>query len=288
MATNKDKNPRGKKKRVKNDEGRMALKEHLIEARNRLFKSLIALTLGTVAGFFVYDWLLALLIAPVKDAGGSVVFTAVMSPFDIMIKVALFVGLIVSSPVWLYQLWAFIVPGLKKNERRLSYSFVAAAVPLFLGGVAMAYFVLPFALEFFISLSPENSDNLLNIAEYLPFIFRLLLAFGLAMLVPVLMVGLNMVGILPAKLILKHWRITVFLIALVAAMAAPGGDAITMFALAGPLFITFAVATLICHFNDKKRAKKLAALEAENERLASGETSGIDSPSTIDEPKSQL
>ena len=208
MATNKDKNPRGKKKRVKNDEGRMALKEHLIEARNRLFKSLIALTLGTVAGFFVYDWLLALLIAPVKDAGGSVVFTAVMSPFDIMIKVALFVGLIVSSPVWLYQLWAFIVPGLKKNERRLSYSFVAAAVPLFLGGVAMAYFVLPFALEFFISLSPENSDNLLNISEYLPFIFRLLLAFGLAMLVPVLMVGLNMVGILPAKLILKHWRIT--------------------------------------------------------------------------------
>ncbi|KWR72661.1 preprotein translocase subunit TatC [Arthrobacter sp. W1] len=266
----------------------MALKEHLIEARNRLFKSLIALTLGTVAGFFVYDWLLALLIAPVKDAGGSVVFTAVMSPFDIMIKVALFVGLIVSSPVWLYQLWAFIVPGLKKNERRLSYSFVAAAVPLFLGGVAMAYFVLPFALEFFISLSPENSDNLLNISEYLPFIFRLLLAFGLAMLVPVLMVGLNMVGILPAKLILKHWRITVFLIALVAAMAAPGGDAITMFALAGPLFITFAVATLICHFNDKKRAKKLAAQEAENERLASGETSGIDTPSPIDEPKSQL
>ncbi|MGH3652716.1 twin-arginine translocase subunit TatC [Glutamicibacter sp.] len=288
MATNKDKNPRSKKKRVKDDEGRMALKEHLIEARNRLFKSLIALTLGTVAGFFVYDWLLALLIAPVKAAGGSVVFTAVMSPFDIMIKVALFVGLIVSSPVWLYQLWAFIVPGLKKNERRLSYSFVAAAVPLFLGGVAMAYFVLPFALEFFISLSPENSDNLLNISEYLPFIFRLLLAFGLAMLVPVLMVGLNMVGILPAKLILKNWRITVFLIALVAAMAAPGGDAITMFALAGPLFLTFALATLICHFNDKKRAKKLAAQEAENERLAAGESSGIETPSSIDEPKSQL
>ena len=289
MATNKDKTPRSKKKRVKDAEGRMALKEHLIEARNRLFRSLIALTLGTIAGFFVYDWLLALLIAPVKAAGGSVVFTAVMSPFDIMIKVALFVGLIVSSPVWLYQLWAFIVPGLKKNERRMSYSFVAAAVPLFLGGVAMAYFVLPFALEFFISLSPENSDNLLNISEYLPFIIRLLLAFGLAMLVPVLMVGLNLVGILPAKLIMKNWRITVFLIALVAAMAAPGGDAITMFALAGPLFLTFAAATLICHFNDKKRAKKLAAQEAENERLAAGGVAtDIDAPSTIDEPKSQL
>ncbi len=84
------------------------------------------------------------------------------------------------------------------------------------------------------------------------------------MLVPVLMVGLNMVGVLKAKTIMKHWRITVFLIALVAAMAAPGGDAITMFALAGPLFLTFAAATLICHLNDRKRNKKLAALEAEN------------------------
>lgn len=288
MATDKEKTPRGKKKRAKNAEGRMALKEHLIEARNRLFKSLIALTLGTVAGFFVYDWLLDLLIQPVSAAGGAVNFTAVMSPFDVMIKVALFVGLIASSPVWLYQLWAFIVPGLKKKERRLSYTFVAVSVPLFIGGVAMAYFVLPFALEFFISLAPDNSSNLININEYLPFIFRLLLAFGLAMLVPVLMVGLNMVGVLPARVILKNWRITVFLIALVAAMAAPGGDAITMFALAGPLFITFAAATLFCHLNDKKRAKKLASQEAENERLAGGHTTDIDAPSMIDESNSQL
>ncbi|MGQ3384863.1 twin-arginine translocase subunit TatC [Glutamicibacter sp. TV12E] len=288
MATNNDKTPRNKKKRVKDDEGRMSLKEHLIEARNRLFKSLIALTLGTVAGFFIYDWLLELIIAPVQAAGGSVNFTAVMSPFDIMIKVALFVGILISSPVWLYQLWAFIVPGLKKNERRLSYSFVAISVPLFIGGVAMAYFVLPFALHFFISLAPENSENLININEYLPFIIRLLLAFGLAMLVPVLMVGLNMVGVLSAKVILKNWRITVFLIAVVAAMAAPGGDAITMFALAGPLFLTFAAATVFCYFNDKKRAKKQAAQDAENERLAKGDSSTIDAPSHIDEPNSQL
>lgn len=288
MAIDKDKTPRTKKKRVKDEEGRMSLKEHLIEARNRLFISLIALTLGTVAGFFLYDWLLELIIAPVEAAGGSVNFTAVMSPFDIMIKVALFVGILISSPVWLYQLWAFIVPGLKKNERRLSYSFVAVSVPLFIGGVAMAYFVLPFALHFFISLAPENSLNLININEYLPFIIRLLLAFGCAMLVPVLMVGLNLIGVLPAKIILKNWRITVFLIALVAAMAAPGGDAITMFALAGPLFLTFAAATVFCHFNDKKRAKKQAVLDAENERLAQANSSDIQEPSPLDEPNSQL
>lgn len=270
--TNKTKRP----KRPKNAEGRMSLKEHLIEARNRLFKSLIALALCTIVGFFVYDDLLALLIEPVKDAGGSVNFTAVMSPFDILLKVALFVGLVLSSPVWIYQIWAFIVPGLKSNERKLGYAFAAVAVPLFLGGVAMAYFVLPFALEFFIGLAPENSDTLFTIDTYLPFIFRLLLAFGLAMLVPVLMVGLNMVGVLSSKLILKNWRITVFLIALVAAMAAPGGDMITMFALAGPLFVTFAAATIFCVLNDKKRAKKLKAQEAENERMAASGHSEID------------
>lgn len=288
MGTNAKKPPRTKKKRVKNDEGRMSLKEHLVEARNRLFKSLIALALGTIAGFFLYDQLLALIIAPVNAAGGAVNFTAVMSPFDIMIKVALFVGLVISSPVWIYQIWAFIVPGLKKKERRMSMAFAAVAVPLFLFGVSMAYFILPFALHFFIGLTPVNSEILVTVDSYLPFVFRLLLAFGLAMLVPVLMVGLNMVGVLSSKVILKNWRITVFLIALVAAMAAPGGDAITMFALAGPLFITFAAATLFCYINDKKRAKKQKIQDAENERLASGAVSDIDAPSTIEEPNSQL
>ncbi|ALQ30797.1 preprotein translocase subunit TatC [Arthrobacter sp. YC-RL1] len=288
MGTNAKKPPRTKKKRVKNDEGRMSLKEHLVEARNRLFKSLIALALGTIAGFFLYDQLLALIIAPVNAAGGAVNFTAVMSPFDIMIKVALFVGLVISSPVWIYQIWAFIVPGLKKKERRMSMAFAAVAVPLFLFGVSMAYFILPFALHFFIGLTPVNSEILVTVDSYLPFVFRLLLAFGLAMLVPVLMVGLNMVGVLSSKVILKNWRITVFLIALVAAMAAPGGDAITMFALAGPLFVTFAAATLFCYINDKKRAKKQKIQDAENERLASGAVSDIDAPSTIEEPNSQL
>lgn len=278
MAKNKEKISRKDKKASKDAEGRMSLKHHLIEARNRLFKALIALAVGTIAGFFLYDQLLEMLIAPVKEAGGAVNFTSVMAPFDIMLKVAIFVGVVISSPVWIYQIWAFIVPGLKKNERRMSYTFAALSAPLFIGGVAMAYFVLPFALHFFISLAPENYETLLTIDTYLPFIFRLLLAFGLAMLVPVLMVGLNVVGVLSSKLILKNWRITIFLIALVAAMAAPGGDAITMFALAGPLFLTFAAATIFCYFNDKKRAKKQLQQQAENEKMASGAKSQIDDP----------
>ena len=259
----------------------MALKAHLVEARNRLFISLIALVLGTVGGFFLYDNVLDLLVAPVRDNGGEVNFASVMAPFDIMLKTSMLLGLVFSAPIWIYQVWAFIVPGLKKKERNTAIAFAAAAAPLFIIGVGMAYWVLPHALKFFISLTPDNAQSWLTTDTYLPFVFRLLIAFGLAMLAPVLMVGLNMVGVLKAKMILKHWRITVFLIALVAAMAAPGGDAITMFALAGPLFITFATATLICHFNDKKRDKKRAQQEAKNAATA-GQGSTL--PETPDLP----
>lgn len=275
-----DKESAPKKGRKNNPDGRMALKAHLVEARNRLFIALVALVLGTVGGFFLYDDVLKLLIEPVRQYGGEVNYTSVMGPFDIMLKTSLLLGLVFSAPIWIYQLWAFIVPGLKKKERNTAIAFAAAAAPLFIMGVGMAYWVLPHALKFFISLTPETAKTLISSDNYLPFVFRLLIAFGLAMLAPVLMVGLNMIGVLKAKMIMKHWRITVFLIALVAAMAAPGGDAITMFALAGPLFLTFAVATLICHLNDRRRNKRIAAIEAENAATA-GQGSTLQAPKDL-------
>lgn len=245
----------------------MALKDHLIELRNRLFVALIALFLGAVAGFFLYFPVMQLLVGPLVDAGGTANFNTAFSPFDIMIKVSLFIGIVIASPVWIYELWAFIMPGLKKNEKRTSLAFICAAVPLFLGGIYLGYWVLPHALKFFIGLTPFQAVNLITVPEYLSFVLRLMLAFGLSMIVPVLMVGLNMVGILPGRIIVKNWRITVFLICLVAAMAAPGGDAMTMFVLAGPLLVLFVIATIICLFNDKRRAKRRVEMGAENERL---------------------
>ncbi|MDN5755456.1 MAG: twin-arginine translocase subunit TatC, partial [Micrococcaceae bacterium] len=193
--------------------------------------------------------------------------------FDIMIKVSLFLALIMASPVWLYQLWAFIVPGLKKKEKRTALSFISVAVPLFLGGIYLGYWVLPHALLFFLGLTPDIAVNLITVQDYLTFVLRLLIAFGISMIIPVLLVGLNMVGILPGKLIVKNWRITVFLICLVAAMAAPGGDALTMFVLAGPLLVLFAAATVFCLLNDRRRAKRRLEQQEENERLiANGES----------------
>ncbi|GAA2548899.1 sec-independent protein translocase protein TatC [Neomicrococcus aestuarii] len=271
-----------RKERVANPEGRMALKEHLIELRNRLFIALGALLVTTIAGFFLYYPVLDILIQPVKSLGGEVNFTTAVSPFDTMIQVSVFLGVVLSAPIWLYQIWAFIVPGLHKNEKKYALGFIGAALPLFLLGLYLGFWVLPHALQFFMGLTPGTATNIIGIDVYLPFVLRLLLAFGIAMIVPVLMVGLNFMGILPGKLIVKHWRITVFLICLVAAMAAPGGDALTMLVLAGPLLILFAVATIFCLVRDKRVAKKRAEQEAENERMARGEGSSLPKPETID------
>jgi sec-independent protein translocase protein TatC len=260
----------------------MALKDHLIELRNRLFVALIALFLATVGGFFLYYPVLLLLVEPVNAVGGEVNFASVVSPFDNMIKISVFLGLIMSSPVWLYELWAFIVPGLKKNEKRTALAFIGAAVPLFLLGLGLAYWILPQALRFFLGLTPDQATNIVEVDVYLNFVIRLLLAFGIALIIPVLMVGLNLIGILPGRLIVKNWRITVFIICLVAAMAAPGGDALTMFALAGPLLVVFAAATVFCLVHDKRKAKRLAALEAKNAAAARGEGTDIGTSTDID------
>lgn len=176
-----------------------------------------------------------------------------------MFQVALFIGLILSSPVWLYQLWAFIVPGLRKNERRYALGFIAAAVPLFVGGIMLGWVALPQAMAFFTSLTPDGTAHRVLATVYVPFVTRLLLAFGIALVIPVILVGLNFAGVLSGKTMLKHWRISVFLIAVIAAMGAPGSDVITMFYLGAPLAILFGLALGLALLTDRRRAKKEAA-----------------------------
>jgi sec-independent protein translocase protein TatC len=256
--------------RRKNPDGQMPLKDHLRELRNRLIIAGIGLLLGAIVGFIIYQPFFSALIDPVhrlSDEGRivTVAFSAVGQPFDIMLQVALFVGVVISSPVWLYQLWAFVVPGLKKKEKRYALGFIAAAVPLFVLGVVLGWLVLPEAVQFFVGLSPEGTANVITADVYIPFVLRLFLAFGVALVLPVVLVGLNMLGVLPGRQILKHWRITVFVIALIAALAAPGSDAMTMFYLAIPLVLLFGVAIVICLINDRRRARRTARLEQANE-----------------------
>jgi sec-independent protein translocase protein TatC len=247
----------------------MALKEHLREARIRLFKSAVAVVAGTVVGFFIYNPVLEALAAPIKEVNerdgrqAALNFDAVGSPFDLMIQVSVFLGLILSSPVWLYQLWAFITPGLKTKERRISLSFIAVAVPLFLAGIYLAWLVLPNAVRVLTDFTPGGFSNIITVSVFITFILRLMLAFGIAFLLPVVLFGLNMVGLVTGRQILKAWRITVFLVCLFAAMAAPGGDAMSMFYLAVPMLVLFFIAIGMCLLNDKRRERRNAAREAE-------------------------
>ena len=257
-----------------NPEGKMPLKAHLVELRNRILKAVLGLAAGMVGGFCLYYPVFNLLTQPVRDANGvngrlaSITFTTVGGPFDQLIQVSLFIGVVISSPVWLYQLWAFIMPGLKKKEKVTALGFIAAAVPLFLGGVALALFVLPHSVQFFTGINPQGTSNLITASDYLAFVIRLLLAFGVAMVIPVLLFGLNMMGLIRGRQILRSWRVTLFLICLVAAMAAPGSDAMTMLYLAAPLLALFALAIILCLWNDKRRDKKRARLEEETEATA--------------------
>lgn len=240
----------------------MSLGDHLRELRRRLIIAAIGLAIGAVIGWFQYNWLFVELTAPLRVArhmrNGAFValnFDGVTTAFSIKLKVALFVGVILSSPVWLYQVWGFIVPGLTKHERRTAIAFIAAAVPLFLVGCGLANWALPKAVEILLGFTPTSGVNLPNASDYLTFCTRFILAFGLAFLLPVLLVALNVAHILPARVMLAGWRVAVMLIFVFAAVMTPTPDAWTMLALAFPMVGLYFGAVGIAFLIDRKRKR---------------------------------
>ncbi|MGG5172528.1 twin-arginine translocase subunit TatC [Pseudarthrobacter sp. J1738] len=252
----------------------MALWDHLKELKNRLIKAGIGIILGAVAGWFLYDPVVNSLSDPlIRIAAEShrtavLNFASVASPFDFKIRIAIQIGLVISSPIWIYQIWGFITPGLTKKERGYSLGFMAAAVPLFLTGVFVAWTVIPTVVRALLQFTPQNGANNVDASEYLTFATHMLLFLGIAFLVPVVLVGVNMAGIVSGRTILKSWRITVFLVFVLAAVAAPGADALSMFMLAGPLLILFFAAIGLCIINDKRRAARVAKAQQESDATA--------------------
>ena len=246
-----------------NPQAQMALKEHLRELRNRLIKSAVATVLGAVLGFMAYEPFMQYITEPLQRLAESgrtatINYSSVGGSFNIMVEVAVVLGLIFASPVWLYQLWAFITPALHKNERRYALGFLAAAIPLFLGGCALAVTALPAAVYALTAFTPEGGANFVEAGIYLRFFLQLILTFGISCVVPVLLVGLNMLGLLSGRTVLKSWRIVVVVVLVIAAMAAPGPDPVTMLYLAIPLLVLFFVAVGLCLYLDRRRAKKQA------------------------------
>jgi sec-independent protein translocase protein TatC len=249
--------------RRRNPEGRMALREHLVELRRRLTRAGLGVLAGAVGGWFLYAPLFQAATRPIREiqerrgiAAATINFGDPLSPFNLKIQAALVVGLIISSPIWLYQLWAFITPGLTRKERRSSLGFVAAAVPLFLSGAGLAWFVLPKAIEFLNEFVPDGGSTFIDAPSYFSFVTRVVLAFGIAFVIPVVLVCLNLVGLLKSRTLLHHWRIIVFSCFLFAAIATPTPEATSMCVLAGAMCLLFGIAVAICVVVDRRRERR--------------------------------
>jgi sec-independent protein translocase protein TatC len=257
-----------KEHRATNPDGRMPLLDHLRELRNRLIKAVLALAVGMGIGLipWVFDRVWALIERPFCTAvingmtgchkiGDRLVFSGVFDPFVLRVEVAFFFGLVVTSPVWLYQLWAFIAPGLYRKEKRWTYIFVGTAAPLFAVGAGIAYFAMGRGLRYLLGLTPNNVVNLPPVSTYLGYFNAMLLGFGLAFELPLALVMLNFAGILTHERIRKWRRMMIFLVFVFAGIASPSPDPVTMMLLAVPCIVLVEVAELIIWANERRRAR---------------------------------
>ncbi len=240
----------------------MTLGDHLRELRRRFLVSAVTVLVGGVLGWIFYPQVYARLSAPFNDyklanphSVISLNFGNATAAFSQQVSLSIFVGVIVSSPVWLYQVWAFIVPGLTKKERNISLAFIGAIVPLFLAGCALAYYVLPAVLAVLYGFTPAGASNIQQVSEYFSFVTRFILVFGAAFLLPVFLVALNAIGILPASAMLKAWRPAIFGIFVLSAIATPTPDAFTMFLMAIPLTVLYFLAILVSKLIERRKRK---------------------------------
>lgn len=252
------------------DGANMSLAGHLTELRNRLVVSAIAVVVLSLVGWIFYDQIFAALADPYQQAAAKLgagereillVLDGIAAPFVFQLKISFAVGMVLASPVWLYQIWAFITPGLHQNERRWTFVFLGTAIPLFFAGAALAYFVLPKGITLLLGFTPENVTNLNNLSDYLSFIIRMLLIFGLAFELPLFIVLLNFAGIVTGAKLGSWRRGIIFAIFVFAAVGTPTGDPITMLLLGTPMWLLFEAAVLICRVRDRRRAGTEPAYE---------------------------
>lgn len=241
----------------------MTLMEHLRELRTRLLKASLAILVGLIVGLFFAGKVVALIKAPYCDFVISKSPTAscqfnqatVLESFMVNLKIGLYLGLIGAAPVWLYQLWAFIAPGLHKRERRYTYAFAAIATPLFALGAALAFVVVGKSLPFLLGLGSEDTTTV-NIAGYFDFVTSMMFFFGLGFLFPVVVIMLNFAGVVTAKRLLGWWRIAVFLMFLFAAIVTPTPDPFNMTILALCMALLYFASVGVAFLNDRRRGRR--------------------------------
>jgi Twin arginine targeting (Tat) protein translocase TatC len=251
--------------------GVMSLADHLRELRYRLLVSSVAIVVAACVAAVWFNQLYLLLMQPYLRAvdilkenapnlNPTTVISGVTAPFILVLQVSLIAGLVVSSPIWLYQLWAFIAPALVAKEKRYALGFLSAAIPLFLLGVVIGYLILPQGIWVMLSFTPATVPvtNLLAVDEFLKLTMQLMVIFGLGFLMPVVVVGANLIGVVRADQLAKARTYVIFATFVFGAVATPSTDPFSMLALALPMVVLYLIAELICRLHDRRKAKETA------------------------------
>ncbi len=252
----------------------MPLADHLRELRNRLAKAMLAIIVITVIAAFFYNNIIDFLTRPILDSVGcahafsemnktsgdgqcaQITINGLLAPFTLALQVSLMAGVVFASPVWLYQLWAFVAPGLHRHEKKYAYAFVGTGVPLFFAGAFFAYKVLPTTAKVLIGFTPHGVSNLLPLDDLLQLVTRMVVVFGLSFELPLLLVMLNLTGIITGKRMLGWWRGMILGITIFAAVATPSTDPLSMLALAGPIWVLYFGAVMFSLLNDRRRRRR--------------------------------
>ena len=253
-----------RRKRKKNAPASMSMMEHLSELRTRLIVSLGAFLAISVVAFFFFEPISDFLLRPLCSLpeenlgpnGCRLIFTSALEPVMVRLKVTAMVGIVFASPIWLYQVWRFIVPGLHPKEKKYALPFVFFSVFLFMIGAAFAYVTLPAALRFLVSLGGDNLIPFFSAKDYLGFIGLVILVFGVTFEAPLLLFFLGLIGVVSVEQLRGFRRMAIVGITIIAAVVTPSQDPYTMLAMAVPLYVFYEATILALSMVNKRRAKR--------------------------------
>jgi sec-independent protein translocase protein TatC len=248
----------------------MPLLGHLLEVRRRLLIAAVSVVVAGIAGWFVAEPVIEALRAPLTEFAAqqhrlaALNYDTIAGAFDLRFRIALYLALVLSSPVWLYQIWAFLIPALTRRELRFALAFFGSAVPLFLAGCATGWLVVPHMVLLLAGFAPDGSATLVTASTYFDFVLKLVLALGVAFVLPVFLVLLNLAGVLSGRTILRSWRIAILAVIVFTALVTPSADVLSMCLLAVPLLGLYFGAAGVAVLHDRRVARAtLAALEDE-------------------------
>ncbi|WP_245851004.1 twin-arginine translocase subunit TatC [Brachybacterium vulturis] len=274
-------------------EGRMSLGEHLVELRNRLMISAITVLLLSIGGWFLFPWVFEAVKAPIEAAGEDsdlqalINFQGVGQGLNVKLQMAAYIGLILSSPMIIAQIWLFVMPGLHKNERKYAIGFFGTAIPLFFLGCLAGYWAVNQLVPVLMSFTPTegSTSQIIPYDQYLALLIKTMLAFGVAFVIPVVMVLLNFMGLVSGKAMLKAWRWIIFLSFAFTAVMVPTPEPVTLIAMSAAIASLFFGAIVIALLHDRRVGRRSGDADLADDEASSidDEVEKVEGPSRLDD-----